>query len=132
MVHYTLVILSFMKTILVVEDESALQKAMSDVLTQEGFEVVSALDGEAGLRLAQEKKTNLILLDLILPKMNGFEVLEALKKDATTRSIPVIVLTNLEDMKNIQKAVDLGATTYLVKANYSLEEVLEKVKSTVA
>lgn len=132
MVHYTLVILSFMKTILVVEDESALQKAMSDVLTQEGFEVVSALDGEAGLRLAQEKKPNLILLDLILPKMNGFEVLEALKKDATTRSIPVIVLTNLEDMKNIQKAVDLGATTYLVKANYSLEEVLEKVKSTVA
>ncbi|OHA68324.1 MAG: hypothetical protein A3A27_02675 [Candidatus Wildermuthbacteria bacterium RIFCSPLOWO2_01_FULL_47_18] len=121
-----------MKTILVVEDESALQKAMSDVLTQEGFEVVSALDGEAGLRLAQEKKPNLILLDLILPKMNGFEVLEALKKDATTRSIPVIVLTNLEDMKNIQKAVDLGATTYLVKANYSLEEVLEKVKSTVA
>jgi len=132
LVHYTLVILSFMKTILVVEDESALQKAMSDVLTQEGFEVVSALDGEAGLRLAQEKKPNLILLDLILPKMNGFEVLEALKKDATTRSIPVIVLTNLEDMKNIQKAVDLGATTYLVKANYSLEEVLEKVKSTVA
>ena len=132
MVHYTLVILSFMKTILVVEDESALQKAMSDVLTQEGFEVVSALDGEAGLRLAQEKKPNLILLDLILPTMNGFEVLEALKKDATTRSIPVIVLTNLEDMKNIQKAVDLGATTYLVKANYSLEEVLEKVKSTVA
>lgn len=121
-----------MKIILVVEDESALQKAMSDVLTQEGFEVASAPDGEAGLRLAQEKKPNLILLDLILPKMNGFEVLEALKKDTATRSIPVIVLTNLEDMKNIQKAVDLGATTYLVKANYSLEEVLEKVKNTVA
>lgn len=121
-----------MKTILVVEDESALQKALSDVLTQEGFGVVQALDGETGLRLAEDRKPSLILLDLILPKMNGFEVLEALKKNSETRVIPVIVLTNLEDMKNIQKAVDLGATTYLVKANYSLEEVLEKVKNTVA
>ncbi|MDO8577308.1 MAG: response regulator [Candidatus Wildermuthbacteria bacterium] len=120
-----------MKTILVVEDESALQKALSDVLAQEGFGVISALDGEAGLRLAQEKKPGLILLDLILPKMNGLEVLEALKKDGATKQIPVIVLTNLEDMKNIQKAVDLGATTYLVKANYSLEEVLEKVRNTI-
>lgn len=130
MVHHTLSIIC-MKIILIIEDESALQKALSDVLTQEGFEVVSALDGEAGLRLAENRKPSLILLDLILPKMNGFEVLEALKKDSETKAIPVIVLTNLEDMKNIQKAVDLGATTYLVKANYSLEEVLEKVKNTV-
>ncbi|MDP2637008.1 MAG: response regulator [bacterium] len=120
-----------MKTILVVEDEGALQKALGDVLSQEGFEVVSALDGELGLQLAQDKKPNLILLDLILPKMNGLDVLEALNKNSSTNDIPVFVLTNLEDMKNIQRAVDLGATTYLVKANYSIEEVLQKVKQTI-
>ncbi|OHA64121.1 MAG: hypothetical protein A2842_02410 [Candidatus Wildermuthbacteria bacterium RIFCSPHIGHO2_01_FULL_48_25] len=120
-----------MKTILVVEDEGALQKALGDVLSQEGFEVIAALDGELGLQLAQDKKPNLILLDLILPKRNGLDVLEALKKNSSTKDIPVIVLTNLEDMKNIQRAVDLGATTYLVKANYSIEEVLQKVKETI-
>ena len=81
--------------------------------------------------MAQDKKPNLILLDLILPKRNGLDVLEALKKNSSTKDIPVIVLTNLEDMKNIQRAVDLGATTYLVKANYSIEEVLQKVKETI-
>lgn len=131
--HYLipLIALTTMKTILVVEDEGALQKALGDVLSQEGFEVIAALDGELGLQLAQDKKPNLILLDLILPKRNGLDVLEALKKNSSTKDIPVIVLTNLEDMKNIQRAVDLGATTYLVKANYSIEEVLQKVKETI-
>jgi len=121
-----------MKTILVVEDESALQKELGDVLSQEGFSVIPALDGDAGLQLAKERLPNLVLLDLMLPKRNGLDVLEALKKDTATKDIPVIVLTNLEDLKNIQRAVDLGATTYLVKANYSIEEVLEKVKQTVS
>ena len=118
-----------MKTILLIEDEAALQKTMSDVLSQEGYEVLSALDGEAGMRLAKEKTPHLILLDLVLPKMMGFEVLEQLHQDKETKSIPVIVLTNLENLEDIQRATDLGATTYLVKSNYDLGEVVQKVKT---
>lgn len=117
-----------MKTILFIEDESALQKTFSDTLSQEGYEIISALDGEIGLRLAKEKKPDLILLDIILPKINGFEVLKELKANPKTKDIPVIVLTNLEGMDDIDKAIELGATTYLIKAQYSLEEVVEKIK----
>ena len=117
-----------MKTILLIEDEAALQKTMSDVLSEEGYEVFSALDGEAGVTLAKEKTPDLILLDLVLPKMMGFEVLEQLRGDEKTKDIPIIVLTNLESIQDVQRATDLGATTYLVKSNYDLEEVVQKVK----
>ncbi|MDO8474145.1 MAG: response regulator [bacterium] len=117
-----------MKTILLIEDESALQKTIGDALSQEGFSIASALDGETGLRLAKEKRPDVILLDLILPKANGFDVLKSLKEQEETKDIPVVVLTNLESMEDIQKALDLGAMTYLVKSNYTLEEVVEKVK----
>lgn len=117
-----------MKRILFIEDESALQKTFGDVLKQEGYEMISALDGDLGLRLAKTKKPDLILLDLILPKMNGFDVLKELKIDRETKDIPVIVLTNLESMADIDKVIELGATTYLVKAQYSLEELVEKIK----
>jgi len=117
-----------MKKILFVEDESALQKTFGEILTQEGYEMISALDGETGLRLAKEKKPDIILLDLILPKMHGFEVLKNLKSDTETESIPVIVLTNLEQPEEIEKAIELDATTYLVKSSYSLQEIVEKIK----
>ena len=119
------------KTILLIEDEAALQKTFSEVLDQEGYKVMSALDGELGLRLAKQKKPDLILLDLILPKVHGFEVLKELKGDEGTRDIPVIVLTNLEGVGDVEKALELGATTYLVKATYSLEEVIGKIKKTL-
>ena len=117
-----------MKKILFVEDESALQKTFGERLSPEGYEVIPALDGEIGLRLAKTKKPDLILLDLILPKVNGFEVLKELKEDKETKDIPVIVLTNLEGIGDVDKAIELGATTYLVKAQYSLEELVEKIK----
>ena len=117
-----------MKTILLIEDEAALQKTMGDVLSQEGYEILSALDGEAGVRLAKEKTPDLILLDLVLPKITGFEVLKQLHLHNETKSIPVIVLTNRENLEDIQRAMDLGATTYLVKSNYELGEVVAKVK----
>ncbi|MBU1015170.1 response regulator [Patescibacteria group bacterium] len=121
-----------MKRILFIEDESALQKAFSDTLTEEGYEVVSALDGEIGLRLAKEKKPDVILLDLVLPRLHGFDVLSRLKQDEETKHIPVIVMTNLEEMENVQKALELGATTYLVKSNYQLHDVVERVKQLLA
>ena len=117
-----------MKTILFIEDESALQKTFCEKLSQEGYKPISALDGEIGLRLAKTKKPDLILLDLILPKIHGLDVLKKIKEDEGTKNIPVIVLTNLEGIEEIEKAMELGATTYLVKANYSLEELAEKVK----
>ena len=120
-----------MKHILFIEDESALQKTVGEVLKQEGYEVIPALDGEAGLELAKRKKPDLILLDLILPKLHGFEVLKKLKEDEETKEIPVIILTNLEGMGDVDKAIKLGATTYLVKANYSLEEIAEKIKKII-
>ncbi len=116
------------KVILLIEDESALQKTFGEILGQEGYETVSALDGEIRLRLATSKKPDLILLDLVLPKMHGFEVLKALKEDKETKNIPVIVLTNLEGIEDVEKTIELGATTYLVKAQYSLEEVVQKIK----
>jgi len=119
------------KIILLVEDEPTLQKTLSLALTQEGYEVKSALDGEIGLRLAREVKPDIVLLDLILPKMDGFEVLDELKKDETTKNIPIIVLTNLESTQDIEKALALGATNYLVKANYDLKDVIEKVKDNI-
>ena len=114
--------------ILFVEDEPSLQKAISEVLVQEGFKILNAIDGEKGLESAKKTKPDLILLDLILPKKDGFEVLKELKADEKTKNIPVIVLTNLEGMGDVEKALELGATTYLVKANYELEDVLKTVK----
>jgi len=119
------------KTILFIEDESALQKTFGDILGKESYDMISALDGETGLRLAKSKKPDLILLDLILPKVHGFEVLKELKSDPETKDIPIIVLTNSEAIEDVNKAIELGAKTYLVKTQYNLEEVLEKVKKAI-
>ncbi|MCK5084998.1 MAG: response regulator [Candidatus Pacebacteria bacterium] len=118
------------KKILVVEDEATLQKALNDVLVQEGYNVLSALDGMLGLDLALKEKPDLILLDVILPKMDGFEVLKKLRENDS--QIPIIILTNLSDISDIQKALDLGATTYLVKADFHLDDVLKKIKETLS
>ena len=117
-----------MKKILFIEDEDALQKAVKFILENNGYDFLSALDGEIGVVLAKTEKPDLILLDLILPKINGFEVLESLLSDESTKNIPVIVLTNLEGSADVEKALSLGAKTYLVKSNYSLGDILEKVK----
>ena len=120
-----------MKKILFIEDESVLQKAFGDVLQQKGYKILSALNGEIGLRMARSEKPDLILLDLILPRLHGFEILKKLKEDPETKEIPVIVLTNLEKMEDINKAIELGATTYLVKTEYKIEEVIEKIKKII-
>ena len=116
-----------MAKILFIEDETALQKTLSAVMEQAGHTVVNAYDGEKGLELAQEAAPDLILLDLILPKMDGFSVLEKLKGDQKTKDIPVIVLTNLESVDDVEKVIGLGATTYLVKANYDLDDIAGKI-----
>ena len=117
------------KKILFIEDESALQRAISQVMSEGGFKILSALDGETGLEVAKKEVPDLILLDLILPKKDGFEVLKELKGNSSTSRIPIIILSNLEGSSDVMRAMELGSTTYLVKANYNLDEVVEKIKS---
>jgi len=121
-----------MKKILFVEDEPNLQKAVGELLKQEGYQIFGAFDGAEGLEIAKKEKPNLILLDLILPKKDGFEVLKELKADKDLKDTPVIILTNLEGTGDVEKALDLGATTYLVKANYELDDILKLVKSNLS
>ena len=120
------------KRILFIEDEEAFQKTFGEILTQEGYQVIPAIDGEAGISLAKKEKPDLILLDLILPKKDGFEVLKEVKAEEQTKNIPVIVLTNLEQSTDVEKAIEYGATTYLVKANYSIDELLQKVRDAIS
>ena len=116
-----------MKTILFIEDEAALQKTFGDMLEIKGYKMFSALDGETGLQLAKSEKPDLILLDLVIPRIHGLDVLKQLKEYPETKDIPIIILTNLEGINEVEKALELGATTYLVKAQYDLAEVFEKI-----
>jgi DNA-binding response OmpR family regulator len=116
------------KKILFIEDESALQMTLGNMLAKQGYEVLKAMDGKIGLELAEEKHPDLILLDLILPKMDGFGVLKGLKENEETKEIPVIILTNLENTGDVQRALELGAMTYLTKANYTLAEISKKIE----
>jgi len=117
-----------MEKIVFIEDETTLQKMLAGALQDAGYSVVVASDGVAGLAAVQAEKPDLVLLDLILPNMDGFTVLGEIKKDEATAHIPVIVLTNLESAEDVGKVVSLGATTYLVKANYDLPDIVSKVK----
>ncbi|MEK7598317.1 MAG: response regulator [Patescibacteria group bacterium] len=119
------------KKILIVEDETTLQKTLAEFLAEDGFEVLCASDGEQAVALAKKGKPDLVLLDIILPKKDGYEVLTELKSEADTKNIPVILLTNLESPEDIDKAFEKGASTYLVKSNYKLEDIAKKVKETL-
>ena len=116
------------QTILVIEDEQTILKAISIALEEAGFKVLSAIDGETGEQTAVAHAPDLILLDIILPRKNGLDVLKGLKANEATNAIPVILLTNLSDTETVSQGVALGARGYLVKANYSLDEVVTKVK----
>jgi len=120
-----------MKHIVFIEDEPSLQKILGEALSKEGYKVTQALDGEAGFNAVKTQRPDLVLLDLILPKMDGFEVLKKIKANPEIKEIPVVVLTNLEGVEDVDKALELGATTYLVKENYSLEEVVGKIKKAI-
>jgi DNA-binding response OmpR family regulator len=114
--------------VLVVEDEEILLTALSEELRQEGFDVVTAADGVAGVDQASAEKPDLILLDLMMPKLDGLGALKQLKDKPETKDVPVMILTNLSDYEKVSDALSLGATDYLVKANYRLEELISKIK----
>ncbi len=116
------------KKILIIDDDPIIFKTLGDFLSEEGFQVISAIDGLSGLEKAQKEKPDLIVLDIILPRKNGYEVLEEIKKEESLKKTPVILLTNLGSLNDVEKAVKLGAVTYLVKSDYSLKEVAAKIK----
>lgn len=115
--------------ILVVEDEEILLTALSEELSQEGFEVVGAKDGVEGVEKAASEKPDLILLDLVMPKLDGIGALKQMKANPAIQDIPVVILTNLSDYDKVSDALSLGAMDYLVKANYNLEELVNKIKT---
>jgi len=117
--------------ILLAEDDRFLRKAAEATLRQNGFVVLAAVDGEEALRLARAEAPDLVLLDLIMPKMQGFEVLRALKQDPATAGIPVIVLSNLGQDSDVQRALEAGAAAYLIKANLPLHDLVLRVRATL-
>lgn len=115
--------------ITLIEDDEILSKVLYAELVDAGFEVAQAFDGEAGLELVRSKRPDLVLLDLVLPKKHGFDVLQELKRSPETTSIPVIILTLLGEDEDIKKGLQLGANDYLVKSSHAMAEIVEKVKS---
>ena len=117
------------KTVLIIEDDLFISGMYADKLVSEGFQVYSAADGGNGLRLARESRPDLILLDIILPVVDGFEVLRQLKQDKERAATPVIILTNISDPELIKTGLSLGAADYLVKAHFVPSEVMAHIKA---
>jgi len=117
-----------MKKILIVEDDKFLRELVVTSLTKKNYIVLEALDGEEGIKKTKEEKPDLVLLDLVLPGMDGFEVLTQIKSDPAVSSIPVIIFSNLGQKEDVEKGLALGASGYLVKAHFVLSEVVAKIK----
>ena len=114
--------------ILAVEDDKFLMNVHRSKLTKEGFEVFLASNGKEALELAKKNHPDMILLDLIMPVMDGFETLKALKSDPELKNIKVVILSNLSQEEDRQRALDMGAVDFVVKANVSFREIIEKIR----
>lgn len=118
-----------MSKILVVEDDAFLRELVAQKLLKEGFDVVEAVDGEGGVEKARSEHPDCILLDLILPGMDGFQALSLLKNDPALSQIPVVILSNLGQKDDIEKGIKLGAADYLIKAHFTPGEIVAKIKA---
>lgn len=116
------------KSILVVEDDKFLRELLIRKLKDEGFEVSMAVDGKEALRKIKEELPQLILLDLVLPGIDGFGILEQIKKDPRTGKIPVIILSNLGQREEVERGLELGAADYLIKAHFTPNDIIKRVK----
>ena len=119
------------KKILIIEDEEILLNILKKKLIGEGFEVLTALDGEEGLKVIKEKKPDLILLDILMPKKTGFEVMEEKIKDPEIKDIPIIIVSNSGQPVELERAKALGAKDCLVKTEFDPQEVVDKVKQQI-
>lgn len=117
--------------IAIVEDDKFLRELITRKLTQEGYKISDAIDGEEGIEKIKKEKPKLILLDLILPGIDGFNVLSQLKGNSKLSNIPVIILSNLGQREDVEKGLKLGAVDYLIKAHFTPGEIIEKIRKTL-
>ncbi len=117
------------KKILIVEDDRFLRELIVQKLTKENYQAIEATDGEEGLKMIKEEKPDLVLLDLILPGIDGFEVLAMAKEEPELKAIPVIILSNLGQKDDIERGMKLGAADYMIKAHFTPGEIIEKIKT---
>jgi len=115
--------------ILLAEDDEVLSTILTQRFKSEGIDIVLTKDGEQTLKILKEKKPQILILDLLLPKMNGLKILKKINKDPKLKNIPVIICSNLSDDETIQKAKSLHAKEYLIKSDYSIDEIIEKITS---
>jgi CheY-like chemotaxis protein len=121
-----------MTKILIVEDDPLMSRMYQKIFTFEGYEVEMAADGQEGLDKAREVKPTLMLLDVMMPKLNGLQVLEKIKADPETKAIPVIMLTNLAGEQDAEGALSKGAIKYIIKSEHDPKEVADMVKEILA
>lgn len=114
--------------ILIIEDDSYISDMYRIKLENSGYEVIIASDGIEGFKALEKQKPNVILLDIVMPKMDGFNVLKMIKNDSNFKNIPVILLTNLGQEENVKRGFELGAVSYIIKAHFTPSEVVEKIK----
>lgn len=119
------------RSVLVVEDDKFLRDLLVQKLKREGFSIIEAITGSDALRLAKESHPSIVLLDLILPGLDGFEILKRLKEDAATAPIPVIILSNLGQREDVERGLRLGAIDFMIKAHFTPGEIVGKIKETL-
>ena len=117
------------RTILIIEDDKFLRELIAKKLIKEGYEISEAVDGEEGMKKVKEEKPDLVLLDLILPGIDGFEVLARMREESALYSIPVIILSNLGQKEDVEKGLKMGAVDYLIKAHFTPGEIIDKIKA---
>lgn len=115
--------------IVLVEDDEILSKVIDEELSDAGFDVTRVFSGDKALKVVLDEKPNLVLLDLILPEVHGFDILAEMKRDSHTRDIPVMILTMLGSDDDIKKGLTLGAVDYIVKSQHAVGEIIDKVKN---
>ncbi|MBI2020480.1 response regulator [Candidatus Daviesbacteria bacterium] len=121
-----------MSKILIVEDDPLMSKMYQKIFAFEGYEVDLATNGEEGLLKIKKNKPNLVLLDIMMPVMNGIQMLEKIKADPETKSIPVVILTNLAGQQDAENAMSKGAVKYIIKSEYEPKQVANMVKGILA
>jgi len=117
------------KNILIIEDDDFFRELIKKKLLSKDFDVLEAVDGEKGIEAMKEKKPDLVLLDLLLPNIDGFEVLLKVKADSSVSSIPIIILSNLGQQEDIERGLKLGAVDYLIKSQFDIDQIMEKIKN---
>jgi len=120
------------RDILIVEDDKLLRDLLTEKLERSRFKVIGAIDGKQALEKLDTVSPALIVLDLVLPGLDGFEILRHIKEDPATKVIPVLVLSNLGDKDDIRRAKDLGAEEYYIKAHYTLDDIVRRIEEMIS